>query len=194
MESRAGTTNRKHPRVLSTNKSTSGGKEWRRRTTTVPRSSSCRRRACRRCSDHAPPHRTVAPTLPSEQDPLPPRRGNLCSAVVALEADASRREGTHFCVVSLLQRKMDPSYASSVGGWCILLQYVSRGIFAFAFPYASAVGESLSLDIYHFAVVNKKKTNFSCTILYVITLPSCHLSATITWLMTPLLPVLNRLC
>ena len=37
-------------------------------------------------------------------------------AVVALEADALRREGTHFCVVSLLQRKMDPSYASSVGG------------------------------------------------------------------------------
>ena len=37
-------------------------------------------------------------------------------AVVALEADASRREGTHFCVVSLLQRKMDPPYASSVGG------------------------------------------------------------------------------
>ena len=101
MESRAGTTNRKHPRVLSTNKSTSGGKEWRRRTTTVPRSSSCRRRACRRCSDHAPPHRTVAPTLPSEQDPLPPRRGNLCSAVVALGADASRREGIHFCIVSL---------------------------------------------------------------------------------------------
>ena len=58
MELRAGTTNRKHPRVLSTNKSTSGGKEWRRRTTTVPRSSSCRRRACRRCSDHAPPHRS----------------------------------------------------------------------------------------------------------------------------------------
>ena len=84
MESRAGTTNRKHPRVLSTNKSTSGGKEWRRRTTTVPRSSASRRRACRRCSDHAPPHHTVAPTLPSEQDPLPPRRGNLCSAVVAL--------------------------------------------------------------------------------------------------------------
>ena len=144
MESRAGTTNRKHPRVLSTNKSTSGGKEWRRRTTTVPRSSSCRRRACRCCSDHAPPHRTVAPTLPSEQDPLPPRRGNLCSAVVALEADASRREGTHFCVVSLLQHKMDPSYASSVGRWCILLQYVSRCIFAFAFPYASAVGDSLT--------------------------------------------------
>ena len=100
MESRAGTTNRKHPRVLSTNKSTSGGKEWRRRTTTVPRSSSCRRRACRRCSDHAPPHHTVAPTLPSEQDPLPPRRGNLCSAVVALGRCVKERGYLFLCCLS----------------------------------------------------------------------------------------------
>ena len=113
MESRAGTTNRKHPRVLSTNKSTSGGKEWRRRTTTVPRSSASRRRACRRCSDHAPPHRTVAPTLPSEQDPLPPRRGNLCSAVVALGGRCVEERGYSF-----LRRLSPPTQNGSL--ICIL--------------------------------------------------------------------------
>jgi hypothetical protein len=62
---------------------------------------------------------------------------------VGLRQDASRREVIHFCVVSLLRAKMPSSNAPSVGDGCLSLQCTRTRIFAFAYPFAWTVEESL---------------------------------------------------